>query len=348
MWLRSGLACLLLLVVGAPNAFADDHGGYGGGADTNTTGADSDFSSLGDLVATIDAASPGDVVEGSNGTFAFPVNVTVYGKPQVQTADRDDYEEACFYMTYGTSPVDSVESRQEDADRAFSITYNEFIDIASSWHAADLAAYEERLEENEQRIADGEEPLPALPLPEPPPLPMPACEGSPATAPDFTAAFDAAAEILRNVERADPYIAPGRGITGLEGYLETRRELSVIEAETTFPDLGNDYSDDPLNPTPISGTVSFRGQGQWSVDWGDGTVEGPFETPGVAYGDDSGPAITHTYLSTGEFDITVTDQWRVSMVVEFLGESYVFTESAELEASTTTFPVTEVRSNRDR
>lgn len=336
-------------------AAADSHIDFGGqDNDEIITSSDSEFSSLGDLTAEIGAAAEEDVVGGSGGTFAFPINVTVYGRPHVRIPDSPTaWDEYCFVVSYSTSPIDEADDRQAAAYGGFELQQDrDYLEPATSQYERDHAAWEDAVAwvdaENDRREEAGEPLLGYPPEPQPPGFPLDVCEGEPGQVPDFTPAFEAAADLIRSVDPAAPWIAPGRGITGLEAYLETGRELTVTEATTTLPDLGDDLSVDPFDPAPIPGTVSFRGQGTFTVDWGDGTVAGPFETPGVPYGDTSGPAITHTYADTGDLTVTVTDSWRVSMEVTFLGETFIFTHEEQLEPTTLPFTVGEVRSVRDR
>lgn len=355
MFRKAVLASVVLsTTIAAPAAAGPDEDISSGDNSKLITSSDSEFSSLGDLTAEIDAAAEEDVVGGSGGTFAFPINVTVYGRPHVRIPDSPtDWDEYCFVVSYSTSPIAEVDDRQSAAYGGFELQQDrDYLEPATSQYERDHAAWEDAVAwvdaENDRREEAGEPLLGYPPEPQPPTFPLDVCEGEPGQVPDFTPAFDAAADLIRSVDPAAPWIAPGRGITGLEAYLETGRELAVTEATTTLPDLGDDLSADPFDPAPIPGTVSFRGQGTFMVDWGDGTVEGPFETPGVPYGDTSGPAITHTYADTGDLTVTVTDSWRVSMEVTFLGETFIFTHEEELEPTTLPFTVGEVRSVRDR
>lgn len=358
MWGRRRLSASLLLgVVGCLwfSASASASGGLGGNDDSNVDlTSTSDFSSLGDVTGEIEAAAPEDVVGETGGTFAFPVDITVYGRPMLQKpADATAWDEYCFVLSYSTAHVDEVDAKQQDAYGGFELREDrEYLEPARRAHARAMERWRAEVAridaENREREAAGE-PLRGYPSrPEPPSFPLDVCEGESAMVPDFTPAFDAAAELLRSIDLAAPRIAPGRGITGVAAYLETQRPMTVTEAETTFPDLGDDLSGDWRSPTPIPGTVAFEGAGTFTVDWGDGTVTGPFDTPGVAYGDASAPAITHTYATAADHTVTVTDAWRVSMRVTFLGEEFIFTHERVLAPQTLAFPVGEVRSVRDR
>lgn len=345
----------LTLLATSSAAFAGVDEGFATGDDSDViTSSDSDFTSIGEVIAEIDAAAEADVVGGSGGSFAFPINITVIGRPMLQIpADPTAWDDYCFEVSYATAHIDEAADKQQSAYGGFELREDrEYLEPARAAHSRAMEWWRGEVAridaENLEREAAGE-PLLGYPgRPEPPSFPLDVCEGEPGTVPDFTPAFDAAADLLRSLDPASPTIAPGRGITGVAAYLETQRPMTVSEARTTFPDLGDDLSGNWRNPQPIPGTVSFEGAGTYTVDWGDGTVTGPFDTPGVPYGDTSGPAVTHTYASAGNQTVTVTDAWRVSMRVEFLGETFVFTHQRELAPRTLAFPVGEVRSVRDR
>lgn len=351
---RSVVPAVALVALTAVPAVADEGFGTDRRSEAVTIDGDSTFSRLGDLTAEIEAAAPEVVVGGSDGAFAFPVNITVYGRPHLRVpADPSDFDSYCFVVSYATSHIDEVGDKQQVAYGGFELQEDrDYLEPAEARYQRDLQAYWSAVADidaqNVAREAAGEPLLGYPSRPQPPSFPLEVCPGEPGTIPRLTPAFDAASELLRRIDLASPRIAPGRGITGLPAYLETQRPMTVTEGETWFPDLGDDLSGDWRNPTPIPGTVSFEGAGTFVVDWGDGTVEGPFDTPGVAYGDGSGPVITHTYVDEADLTVTVTDRWRVSMRVNFLGRDLIFTHEGELEPQTLPFSVGEVRSVRDR
>jgi len=91
----------------------------------------------------------------------------------------------------------------------------------------------------------------------------------------------------------DPYIAPGRAITGLASFLETRGTLSF------------DYE----NPTTIAGPLTIAASGRYEVDWGDGIGSGPYAVEGGPWPDGS---IVHTYTDVGTYDVVVRIAWTAT------------------------------------
>lgn len=77
----------------------------------------------------------------------------------------------------------------------------------------------------------------------------------------------------------DPHIAPGRAITGLGAYLETRGQLSF-----TFE-----------RPTEL-GQLVIEAMSTYHVDWGDGTTSGPHRHEGEPWPDGR---IMHVYRDVG-------------------------------------------------
>lgn len=91
----------------------------------------------------------------------------------------------------------------------------------------------------------------------------------------------------------DPYIAPGRAITGMYAYLETRGSTTHTFTE---PD------------TPF-GTLTIVANGAYYVDWGDGTETGPHPYEGEPWPDGR---IRHEYLRVGSYDVVVTERWTAT------------------------------------
>lgn len=97
------------------------------------------------------------------------------------------------------------------------------------------------------------------------------------------------------VERPEPRIRPGRMLTGLTAYLETGRPLTYEDTVVAGP---------PGNQA----TLEVRGTATYTVDWGDGTVTGPYETPGEAHPHGT---VTHQYTDRGEYTVAVVDTWTL-------------------------------------
>jgi hypothetical protein len=93
--------------------------------------------------------------------------------------------------------------------------------------------------------------------------------------------------------RPAPSIAPGYGLAGKLGYLETH-------AATT-----RQFS----NPTPL-GPLTIAARGTFLVDWGDGTgSQGPYDTAGAPWPDGQ---ITHAWDDVGRYDVTVVEVWTAT------------------------------------
>ncbi len=119
--------------------------------------------------------------------------------------------------------------------------------------------------------------------------PQPGRESTPQTARSY------AVEYWRDVPlpAPRPYIAPGRAITGMFAYLETRGTTTHTYTE---PD------------TPF-GPLTIVASGRYYVDWGDGTHTGPHSSEGGPWPDGQ---ITHEYLRVGSYDVVVTERWRAT------------------------------------
>ncbi len=96
-------------------------------------------------------------------------------------------------------------------------------------------------------------------------------------------------ENLTTLPKPNPYIAPGRALTGKTAYVETRGEL-----------LRNYLIDSTRGPLTISAA------GTYFVDWGDGHTSGPYSIEGRAWPDGQ---ITHEYINIGTYNVVVTEKW---------------------------------------
>lgn len=90
----------------------------------------------------------------------------------------------------------------------------------------------------------------------------------------------------------DPYIAPGRAITGLGAYLETRGRTSFVHTLDTE-----------------HGQVVVEATGTYLVDWGDGHTSGPHHAEGRPWPDGD---IVHVYTDVGNYDVVVTERWTAT------------------------------------
>ena len=89
-----------------------------------------------------------------------------------------------------------------------------------------------------------------------------------------------------------PRIAPGRAITGMWAYLETRNQT-----EFEFH-----------KETPV-GTLDIRATGAYTVDWGDGETSWPSSVEGQPWPDGE---IRHEYIDVGNYDVVVTERWTAT------------------------------------
>lgn len=92
-----------------------------------------------------------------------------------------------------------------------------------------------------------------------------------------------------------PRIAPGRAITGLWAYLETRNQ-------TTFQ----------FRTDTGVGALEIRATGSYTVDWGDGGTSGPHSVEGKEWPDGE---IRHQYIDVGSYDVVVTERWTATWLL---------------------------------
>lgn len=144
---------------------------------------------------------------------------------------------------------------------------------------------------------------------------------------------------VQRVPQPDPQIQPGFMIVNMPAFLETGRELVIEETVDAGPD-----------GMPVM--VELRATGSYTVDWGDGTVEGPFTVPGAPWpGEGRAPDnshVTHTYRRAGDVVVTVVDTWELQW--RFAGSS-LWSVPLTLELTPAVlddFRVEEVRSVRVR
>jgi hypothetical protein len=164
-----------------------------------------------------------------------------------------------------------------------------------------------------------------------PPELQPTGDCPPGSGPELDAreAQQAMVTLLRQrLPRPQLRIAPGFGLTGMPAYLETGRGLSVASEP-----LRVELSTGPVN-------ARFRGQGTYTVDWGDGTVTGPHRVVGAPWPDGT---VTHTYVDEGSYEVRVNDRWTVTFTVEGLPAQTV---GLELTGDRLRFEVRERRSVR--
>jgi hypothetical protein len=128
----------------------------------------------------------------------------------------------------------------------------------------------------------------------------PFCPGGPPPGPSVTAYAES---FIRTIALPvpNPRVAPGYGITGKTGYLETGSTL---------------YPPAVIQPTPF-GPLHVVMTAQYFVHWGDESdptaFSGPFVVEGAPWPKGS---IAHTWTNVGAYDIVVQMRWTASW---FLG-----------------------------
>ncbi len=90
-----------------------------------------------------------------------------------------------------------------------------------------------------------------------------------------------------------PAVPPGFAVTGKPTYLVTHG--------TTTPPSWTD-------PTPL-GPLTVTAHGSYTVDWGDGTTTGPYDTESFPYPNGT---ISHTYDNVATVALTLTESWTAT------------------------------------
>ncbi|MEA2972023.1 MAG: hypothetical protein QOG82_481 [Actinomycetota bacterium] len=123
----------------------------------------------------------------------------------------------------------------------------------------------------------------------------PACPAQPADESEAQTPESYAVEFWNDVSvpGPDPYIAPGRAITGMFAYLETRGTTTHTYTESNTP----------------FGLLTVVATGRYYVDWGDGTTTGPHSAEGGPWPDGK---IKHEYIHVGAYDVVVTERWTAT------------------------------------
>ncbi len=101
-----------------------------------------------------------------------------------------------------------------------------------------------------------------------------------------------AREVIEHIDLPAPAIEidPGFAITGMKAYLETKGTL---------------HPEPYVRPTPL-GEISVDADGEYVVDWGDGTPAKRYGFEGLAWPEGR---ITHVYTHIGHYDVVVTVEW---------------------------------------
>lgn len=117
-----------------------------------------------------------------------------------------------------------------------------------------------------------------------------------------------------------PHIAPGRAITGLPAYMETKGATTHRFGRST-----------PFGPMIIEAT------GTYQVDWGDGTTTGPHSAEGKAWPEGE---IKHSYRDVGSYNVVVTQRWTATWSV---GDESGQLDGLSTAAGIADFPVGQIQ-----
>ena len=90
--------------------------------------------------------------------------------------------------------------------------------------------------------------------------------------------------------RPRPNVDPGYAVTGMKAYLET----------------GNDTTHRFAPIDTVLGPLTITASSTYTVNWGDGSVTGPYSNAGGKY---PNGRITHVYQHARTVDIVVTQNW---------------------------------------
>lgn len=120
--------------------------------------------------------------------------------------------------------------------------------------------------------------------------------------------------------KPQPFISPGRAITGKLAYLETRGEIV------------HSYNNDTL-----FGPLQIFAQGSYRINWGDGTTSGPYSFEGGPW---PNGRITHDYQNVGRYNVVVTEKWTATWSLD--GESGIL-RTLQTTGGIGNFPVEQVQ-----
>lgn len=105
---------------------------------------------------------------------------------------------------------------------------------------------------------------------------------------------------------------------------------------------GSPSSDTFTITLPHVGPVNVKANGYFYVNWGDGTMSGPYDTPGAPWPNGT---ITHVWENAGAYDVVVTEVWTATWsAAGRTGTLGGLQTSATMRA----FPVRQVVSIRNR
>ena len=123
----------------------------------------------------------------------------------------------------------------------------------------------------------------------------------------------------------EPRIAPGYALCGKRAFLET----------------GGSLSEPFTRETPL-GTLTLETKGAFTVDWGDGTTDGPFDFAGEPW---PNGRISHVYQYKGTVTVRVTEAWTATWR---LGGQSGDLSSLRTDATIENFEIRELQAVRNR
>jgi hypothetical protein len=118
-----------------------------------------------------------------------------------------------------------------------------------------------------------------------------------------------------------PSIPPGWAITGKPAYLVT--DGTVAPPTYTYA-------------TPL-GTLTITATGSYTINWGDGSTSGPFDTEGLPYPNGN---ISHTYDDVGTVTVTVDEAWTATWALDGAGGTL---DQLQTQATVANFQIRQIQ-----
>jgi len=118
-----------------------------------------------------------------------------------------------------------------------------------------------------------------------------------------------------------PMVPPGYAITGKPAYL-------VTDGQVAPP---------AFHQQTVVGPLNISAKGVYEVDWGDGSVTGPYTAEGLPYPNGN---IAHTYDDVGSYTVTVIETWTATWS---LGVAAGTLEQLHTQGVIDAFPVRQIQ-----
>ena len=118
-----------------------------------------------------------------------------------------------------------------------------------------------------------------------------------------------------------PAVPPGFAITGKPAYLVTHGQVAPAA----------------FNQQTVVGALHITARGTYEINWGDGSVTGPYAAEGRPYPNGN---IAHTYDNVGTDTITVTETWTATWELGAAGGTL---QQLQTRGTVAAFPVRQVQ-----